>query len=199
MPLLNPAPAWNPDRSSHLVLWHGCTGNDRLGIEKHGIELSRSRLALDFGRGFYTTTLERQARHWAWIRYFDPRSNRKNNQPVVLRFNLLREDLAKLQSLSFVRAAYDGLDFWSFVQHCRQSTEPDPNTASPGTVHDHRGPVYEMGYWYDLVSGPAAAFWEQRAAMADADQFSFHTASGIACLNALIHKGMPHYQWKPVT
>ena len=177
VPVLNAAPNWKPDRSDFLILWHGCTALAKNNIERSGIDLTKCAVDTDFGRGFYTTTLERQARLRAWDQYYrwlarNPKA--AGNQPVVLRFRVRRytrnprrsrrdDGLDKLQSLSFVRGDYDAEDYWSLVQHCRRST--------PATVHDHKLP--RVG-WYELVCGPVAAFWRQRVAMAGADQFSFH-------------------------
>lgn len=210
MAILNPAPPWQPAGSEYVLLWHGCTASDKSNIEK-GISLTACAVDTDFGRGFYTTTLERQARQWAWKRFYDwqkahPRAT--GNQPVVLRFRVRRfaatkkkivafeRGLDELLSLAFVIGDYVYEDFWSLVQHCRQST--------PALVNDHR---HGRGGWYDLVSGPVAAFWDQRVAMDDADQFSFHTSSGIDILNALIREGLKsgpggnvdYYSWSPVT
>jgi hypothetical protein len=62
--------------------------------------------------------------------------------------------------------------------------------------------------WYNLVSGPVAAFWDQRVAMDDADQFSFHAKRSIDILNALINQGKgegthgtgdpDYYEWRRV-
>ena len=209
MKILNPAPPWGPPRSDRVVLWHGCTAFDKDAIERSGIDLKFCAADTDFGRGFYTTTLERQARQWAWNRFYklqkgDPKTK---NYPVVLRFRVRRYSVSKtspaldcgladLESLAFVIGDYNNDDFWSLVQHCRQST--------PGNDHDHKK---EPSGWYDLVSGPVAAFWDQRVAMDDADQFSFHVG-GIAILNALIDQGKgkgtngtgdpDYYEWRPV-
>lgn len=83
--------------------------------------------------------------------------------------------------------------------------KPDRSKRSIAeVVHDHKR---DPGGWYELVSGPVAAFWEQRVAMEDSDQFSFH-GEGIRVLNALIShakgKGLMGtgdpdlYQWVPV-
>ncbi len=199
--LLNPAPNWEPERSDFIILWHGCTAVDKASIEK-GIDLAFSEPNTDFGRGFYTTTLEQQARHFAWERFYAWRMKNPNgpiNAPVVLRFRVPRHasaahdavgltyGLDELSSLQFVRAAYDSEDYWSFVQHCRKSTDTDPR--------DHERPPTG---WYELVSGPVAAFWRQRVAMHDAEQFSFHKGGGITLLNALVKKNAPHYRSIPV-
>lgn len=209
-PILNPAPPWQPARSEYVILWHGCTALDKNAIESSGIDLSYCAVDTDFGRGFYTTTLERQARQWAWGRFYKWQMlhpTGTGNQPVVLRFRVRRytlpsvkgsldEGLDKLASLAFACADYHYEDYWSLVQHCRQSTK--------SAINNHR---YPTGGWYDLVSGPVAAFWEQRVAMEDADQFSFHTEKGVRLLNALIQEGLKsgpngdpdYYTWHPVT
>lgn len=209
MPILNPAPPWLPPRSEFVILWHGCTANDKTSIEK-GISLAACAADTDFGRGFYTTTLERQARQWAWKRFYDWQKRNPlgtGNQAVVLRFRMRRYPAVKkrpalidkgmdeLLSLAFVLGDYGYEDYWSLVQHCRQSTA--------AAVNDHRRPP---GGWYDLVSGPVAAFWEQRVAMDDADQYSFHTEAGVEVLDALVQEGLKagpngnpdYYTWSPV-
>ncbi len=200
--ILSPAPPWQPDRSEFVILWHGCTMFDKEKIETDGIDLSLCKVDTDFGRGFYTTTLERQARQWAWGRFAGWRNDNPGatgNHPVVLRFRVRRYGLAKsrkkldkgldkLLSLHFVRDDFDNVDFWSLVQHCRQSTTAHPN--------DHRRP--DSG-WYDLVTGPVAAFWQQRQSMAGSDQLSFHTKAGIDILNDLIKsRKRDNYDWQIV-
>jgi hypothetical protein len=211
IPLLQAAPPWQPDRSDYLILWHGCTSLAKNNIEAHGIDLSHCAVDTDFGRGFYTTTLERQARLWAWDQFYRWRANHPRatgDQPVVLRFRVRRysvsprtsaldDGLDKLLSLSFVRGDHDSDDYWSLVQYCRQST--------PSVVNDHRRP---RGGWYQMVCGPVAAFWRQRVAMAGADQFSFHEG-GTYLLQALIDAGKgkgrgkqgdpKYYRWDVVT
>jgi len=219
VPLLNAAPAWKPDLSDHLILWHGCTAVHKNNIEAKGIDLTLCEVNTDFGRGFYTTTLEQQARQWAWDRFYDWQARnrtRTGNQPLLLRFrvrrytlkprrNPLDDGLDKLLSLQFVRGEYAHEDYWSLVQHCRTSVPADPKTGQPEIVHDHqRAPTG----WYQMVSGPVAAFWKQRVAMNNADQFSFHQG-GTKLLDVLIHKGKgkgpegrgdpDYYQWSVVT
>src|SRR5271165_3410344 len=95
--LLNAGPSWKLPRSRYITLWHGCTTEDKNDIVKSGIDVALGRVDVDFGRGFYTTTLERQARHWAWLRFYDPKFARTTAvQPVVLRFTVDRHELAKV-------------------------------------------------------------------------------------------------------
>ena len=196
--LYDPAPKWEPPRSDSLVLWHGCTNFDREGIERFGIDLKFSRVDLDFGRGFYATTLERQAKHWAHRRYNSGRIPKHDNRPVLLRFCVPRLTLAKLMSLHFVSPDYDNSDYWSLVQHCRQSKSAKGKRIP--LVNHHNGPVIEDGLgWYDIVYGPVVASWEQRVCLVGMDQISFHTMAGVSLLNRLISTGeKENYSWQPV-
>ncbi len=98
---------------------------------------------------------------------------------------------------------------------------PRPTAGSTATYERHRGirePVavihnHKRGPngrgWYDVVSGPVAAFWDQRVAMQDSDQFSFHTRAAVAVLrDSIVLAGEgdppagengPPYSWFPVT
>ena len=212
------APPWDPPRSEYVVLWHG-TQTVALRAIETAIDLKRCAVDTDFGRGFYATTLERQARLWAWDQFY--RWQAKNPtatgvQPVVLRFRFRRHStdpvrsdrdrgLDSLNFLDFIRGEYDNEDYWSLVQHCRSSQPAGPGGTPPENVHNHKRPP---GGWYDVVSGPVAAFWDQRVAMADADQYSFHTDTAIAILQDLIATGKgrgalgqgdpDYYRWEVV-
>jgi hypothetical protein len=187
-PLYAPAPPWTPPQSQNIGLYHGCTSHDATNINARGIDLAQCRPDTDFGRGFYTTTVRYQARQWAWARFYDPAvAHIRPNQPVVLKFVVNRYHLADLYFVSFVLGGRSKRNFWSLVQHCRQST----STA----INDHRGPVVQPDgtQWYDVACGPVSAFWRQRYAMHDADQFSFHTAGGVRLLQRLIDRGDKRY------
>ncbi len=56
-------------------------------------------------------------------------------------------------SLQFVLGDYRCRGLLEFVQHCRTSTK--------AAIHDHRRPPTG---WYQMVSGPVAAFWKQSVA-----------------------------------
>lgn len=187
MPILAQASGWKPPRNKYVTLYHGCTTKDRDEIEKHGVKPQLGRANTDFGQGFYTTTLERQAKHWAWARFYHPRFSRTSGyQPVVLTFHVERHQLAKLDVLSFQLGDYLQEDFWSLVQHCRQSSTP--SSSQTPQINHHDGPhAQHNGEWYDIVCGPVSAFWKQRSAMQDSDQFSFHTDAAAQLLNVLIH------------
>lgn len=195
IPLYNPAPAWVPSASDVVTLYHGCTTVDKANIDAHGIDLTRCRVDTDFGRGFYTTTVQHQARQWAWNRFYDPAvAGQPANQPVVLTFRVDRHRLAELTWIGLVLADPGQIAYWSLVQHCRQST--------PGAVNDHRGPVVlaDGTAWYDVACGPVSAFWRQRYAMQDADQISFHTPAAARLLNRLIFSqgAAPGYEGVPL-
>jgi Protein of unknown function (DUF3990) len=130
------------------------------------------RTHTDFGPGFYTTTLLRQAHTWAaQIAATKPGLA----QPAVVELRISRNDLARLESLAFVRGDFHADDFWSLIHHCRRGAT------------DHGRPA-SQGPYYDLVYGPVAAFWNQRMSIADADQLSFHTAAAEAVLNKSVRK-----------
>ena len=202
-PLLDPAPAW--DRPGHPqnfreyhLLWHGCTSWDLNQIKSNTVILidpRAGRTDVDFGQGFYTTSVKRQARHWAWKRYYKISAGTTGPpgvpfQPVVLRFRVPLAALAALESLHFVLGDYDDERFWSLVQHCRQSP--------PNAANTHLHPTRPDG-WYDMVVGPVADFWRQRSTMRQADQVSFHTQVAVKPLNDLIKSGSSaDFDWEPV-
>ncbi len=172
--ILHPPESWGT-RCRTVTLWHGCCRKDADAIVVAGVDPSRGRPDTDFGRGFYTTTFRKQAEKWAWQRHAREPSR---GAPVVLRFVVPLERLARLESLHFVSEAGDEQHFWSLVHYCRQ--------GGAGHLHPGRTPPDD---WYDVVSGPVAAFWEQCVAMKDADQYSFHTPVAAAVLNESIRSG----------
>ncbi|MBV9039254.1 MAG: DUF3990 domain-containing protein, partial [Acidobacteriaceae bacterium] len=130
---------------------------------------SRGRTHTDFGPGFYTTTILRQAHMWA----AQLAATKGSVAAAVVQLIVPREELAKLDALAFVRGDFDADDFWSLVYHCRRGA------ADHGRVPS--APDYLS--MYDVVYGPVAAFWNQRMAIVDADQVSFHTPRAEAVLN----------------
>ena len=132
--------------------------------------MSRGRTRTDFGPGFYTTTLLRQAHTWA----AEIAASKVGTKPAVIEITVRREDLAQLETLAFARGDFHADDYWSLVHHCRKG------------AMDH-GRVLPKTY-YDLVYGPVAAFWNQRMTIADADQVSFHTTNAEAILNKSVRR-----------
>jgi len=155
-------PPWDGER---VTLYHGT-------VERHaasvlaGIDLRLARARQDFGQGFYTTTLARQAIFWADRL---ARSPRRSDRPAVIAFDVPLDDLARLDMLAFVRGEFEADRFWSLVWSCRMY----------GTDHGRAS----NGGWYDVVIGPVAASWQQRAPMAGYEQLSFHTARAVSLLN----------------
>lgn len=48
-PILNPPPSWGPKVARTITLYHGCTNDDRIRIEK-GVDVRAGRLDSDFGQ-----------------------------------------------------------------------------------------------------------------------------------------------------
>ncbi len=158
---------WN---NRDIVLYHGTIQKHADSILK-GIDIQQSRVKTDFGQGFYVTTLKRQAEGWASKAHERVRlrfRQNEENKPVLVKYEIPRDDLAPLESLWFVRGAFDADDYWSLVFHCRQ--------GKPGHARFNRGGRY------DIVIGPVASQWRQRLTIADVDQISFHTDRAIALL-----------------
>lgn len=171
-------PAWSAV-GTHTVLWHGTLRSAAASIRAGGIDLGRGRDALDFGRGFYTTTNRGQAAEWARKKYalLTP-TMRIVESPAVLRFRLRNEDLASLLSLTFVRGDPDNDVYWSCIYHCRN------------------GGALSAAGRYDLICGPVSKSWPPRGreTVENSDQFNFHTAAGVAILNSAIKAGRPNFE-----
>src|SRR5262249_49794225 len=103
-----------PWTNQNVLLYHG-TLDVHVASIRGGVNPALGRAATDFGREFYTTTVERQARSWA----FSLSKRRPGTRPAVLRFDVSRDDLAGLDSIWFVRGNPDADDFWSLVVYCR--------------------------------------------------------------------------------
>jgi hypothetical protein len=163
--MIQPAP-FTPQLWSNqpLILYHGTLDIHVFSILR-GVDVSDGRNDTDFGRGFYATTVERQAHSWALRKA----ARRSGARPAVVRFVVGRSELAQLDSLWFVRGAFDAEDFWSLVFHCR-------NGGRGHLRKNRRG-------WYDVVVGPATASWEQRLTLVDVDQVSFHTKRAAQLLD----------------
>jgi hypothetical protein len=167
-------PVWS---GGDLAVYHG-TDTFSLGLAglvqgqqvNFVVQLPLCRPATDFGRGFYTTTSQHQARQWANAKV--RRVSRRNQTlGLVLKFNVDRDRLAALQSLVFVRAIQD---FWDFVSHCRNG----------GLVHNRGGRrrSYRGNAGYDVVYGPVT-IWPSLLLIQDCDQVSFHTNAAIGILS----------------
>lgn len=161
-----PGPPRVPWHNQDLVLYHGTIEKYRQSIV-HGIDATKGRVNLDFGQGFYTTTFERQAVSWAWIKsQREPGSN-----PIVLRFQVARTSLAQLESMWFIRGTKMSSDFWSLVFHCRRNGGGHRGTGNTG--------------WYDVVAGPVVNTpLKSFSVLPGYDQISFHTSIACQVLNS---------------
>lgn len=160
--------------NQEITLYHG-TLTKHVASLTNGINPLLGRPCTDFGVGFYTTTLVDQAKSWAWeaaCRAIAAGDGTATGSVLV--YTLSREKAAALPSLAFVRGDWDAEDFWSFVFHCRHGL---PGHGRPASVSSD--PSLRV---YDIVYGPVAAFWPQRALIAGADQISFHTLRAASLL-----------------
>ncbi len=130
----------------------------------HRVNLNRSRILLDFGRGFYTTTSRDQATDYEMAL-----QTRFQQPTATIEFTVERNQLADVDCLFFVRAHQDAHDYWSFVDHCL-------------TVGGHNR---THAAWYDIVVGPVVASRKKQTFVPRADQISFHTPNAVAVLNNL--------------
>jgi len=169
-------PAWTTI-NTHVTLRHGCTRFNALRIQA-GVNPTVGKPHTDFGRGFYLTARVDQAAQWArrqfLAAYPGGTKTAGGDRPAIVSFRVPLDALSRLPSLAFVRGEPTNDTFWSFVTHCRG-----------GNSHAH--PILlPPNDWYDVVSGPVAALpLANRTAIAGYDQFSFHTATAAAMLNAI--------------
>jgi hypothetical protein len=165
----HPPPPWT---NQELVLFHGTTLNAASSIVDSGVDLTRSRPGGDFGRGFYTTTLERQARQWARKKQRQRSILRPEEQAAVVELSIWRNEFAVLEFLAFVDGSDQALDYWSFVHWCRRG----------GLTHNRQPDHAFRAGFYDCVIGPVAGDWEQNLTI-PGDQISFHTQIAEDFLN----------------
>ena len=176
-----------PWRNGPLILYHGTTDDAAAAIKKssrarpHSIDFNLCKPLRDFGRGFYLTTVLRQAESWADLKFKGHTKSKKAACSAVLRFEVDRDQLAPLLSLCFVtESAGPNSDYWDFVQHCRRQT----------TTH-----LLQGNKNYDVVFGPVS-LGRQRFVIKDADQISFHTEAALKILPPpILHSnGTPTYK-----
>jgi hypothetical protein len=162
-------PRWN---NAPLDLYHGTDSHSLSGIQLaqgkplvgFSVDLGVCRANTDFGKGFYMTTSEHQARNWANIRVRRRASRSPGTKAMLLSFKVDRDWLASLDALCFVLPCQS---FFDFVEDCRSGVPPhqraDPRLA------------------YDVVYGPVT-LWPQDMVVAGADQVSIHTTSAATGL-----------------
>lgn len=162
-PIVFPPSPW---ANQDIIVYHGTVDRFAAAIVSGPILVSLGKPCTDFGPGFYTTTLQRQAQMWA----AQISATRPGTSPAVIEITIKRLSLATLESIAFVRGDFDADDYWSLIHHCRKGAL-DHGRPSPAS-------------YYDIVYGPVAAFWNQRMIVSDADQISFHTASAERVLKS---------------
>jgi Protein of unknown function (DUF3990) len=147
-----PWPGWNNPR---IILYHGTIRRFAERIRVEGVDTSVGRPEVDFGQGFYTTTWLKQSRSWARIQ-----SSKMGEPGAIVKLTVDRTALAHLRTLVFLRGDHETVDFWSFVEHCRNG-----NRRSPLMAED-----------YDVVYGPVASRWgpNDYEIQPGLDQISFH-------------------------
>lgn len=92
------------------LLYHGST----LAIAHPNISVGRT--GLDFGKGFYTTDIESQARQWA-----DRLARREIADPVVSVYEFNEENVSTYRKLHL--KAYD-VEWLNFIVKCRGGFDP---------------------------------------------------------------------------
>lgn len=180
-----------PNRERFVWLWHG-TAEPRVRNIQRGIDLRYCQRKTDFGRGFYTTTYQNQAREWATQTTLTARLLQRDRsiRAAIIGFCVPLDDLPPLHCLPFVRPEPSNELFWSFVRHCRGFPTSDANNPNhypdpPECTHLYPHPA--GGSCYDMVCGPVARKWGRRPQVfLSYDQYSFHTPASVAMLNALL-------------
>lgn len=105
-----------------MILYHGSY------LEISQPDLAHSRDAVDFGKGFYLTPIESQAKKWC------VKHSRRWADMVVTRYNLADESLAQLKVLKFDAYSEDWLDF---IVSCRAKEDvSDWDVVIGGVAND---------------------------------------------------------------
>ena len=158
-----PPPSWlNQD----IIVYHGTVDTFATAIVSGPILVSLGKPCTDFGPGFYTTTLKRQAQMWA----AQISASRRGTNPAVIEITIKRLSLASLETVAFVRGDFDADDYWSLIHHCRKGAFHHGRPAPPS--------VLRCGL------RPRGRILEPENDWSDADQISFYTASAERLLNS---------------
>jgi hypothetical protein len=133
------------------------------------LNVLHSNRPVDFGRGFYTTTILHQAREWAndGVRRLSRLAQPIACNAVVVQFSIDRDALAGLETMTFV-APTD--DYFDFVASCRSGFAPHQRAGALATKRH-----------YDVVYGPVA-LGLQKLVLHNCDQVSFHDQTSAARL-----------------
>jgi hypothetical protein len=149
-----------------MILYHG--SNCEFDI----ISLEKSKNNRDFGKGFYTTTLEAQAREWAEILFL----RTQRNCPFLYEFKI--DDFEGLNVKTFLKYDFEWLNFVKdnriigSTQHSYDVVRgPVANDRTREAIAQYLLGTYDAEYTLKLLSF-----------MKSNDQISFHTQKAIAKL-----------------
>ena len=147
-----------------MILYHGSYSNF------NNIDLSKGRKFKDFGRGFYTTNIESQAKQWA-----------KN---MSARFGLeygfisvYNCDESLFENFKYLKFNEPTEEWAYFIMNNRNTEFNDFDTK----INNHRNQ-------FDIVEGPVA---NDNIAVV-LDQFMMNMKSGVALVEALEYKNLNH-------
>ena len=151
-----------------MRLYHGST----VAVRKPSLRPGRSNA--DFGKGFYTTSVEEQAVHWAHIK-----REREGAARAVVSVYEFDESLLDNADLDIRR--FNGADeaWLYFVTDCRKSRKHEYDLVQGPVANDKvftTVNLFESG----VLSAEAAIL--QLRAYRTYDQLSFHTERVIAAL-----------------
>jgi len=152
-----------------MILFHGSN------CEFEAISLEKSKNNRDFGKGFYTTTLKKQAKEWAEVLFL------RTQKGSAFLYEFEFQDFNDLNVKTFSEYT---LEWLSFVKE---------NRVYGGTQHNYdvvKGPVANdrtMEAIAQYLSGAYDAEYtiKQLAYMKSNDQVSFHTQKALAKLKLL--------------
>ena len=152
-----------------MILYHG--SNCEFDI----ISLEKSKNNRDFGKGFYTTTIEEQAREWAEILFL----RTQKGFPFLYEFELL--DFEDLNVKTFSEYNSEWLNFvkenrvHGEIQHSYDVVKgPVANDRTREAIAQYLSGAYDEEYTIKLLTH-----------MKSNDQISFHTEKALAKLKFL--------------
>lgn len=145
--------------SSSIILYHG--GNASIEIP----EIRSARYTKDFGYGFYTTLINKQAEKWAC---------RLKYNPIVSKYAY--KENPKLNILRFETMTEDWLDFIIF---CRQGKTHNYDIVE-GPMADDTIYDFITDYINDIIT--RETFWSYAKFKYPTHQLSFHTDNALKCL-----------------
>ena len=149
-----------------MTVFHGSICEERTP------DLSQSKKNIEFGPGFYVTTIRHQPERWA-----KRKSVRLGGEAVVTEFNML-DDWSEYRVKTFPEASVEWLDF---VCACRNGSTPYTNyDIISGKVANDKVyqaiDMYRRGIWDASRTLTEITYYE------DSQQTAINNASAIAAL-----------------